>query len=86
VVGVPDDRLGERVAAILTDRDGARPSLDELQRFCRTRIAGYKVPRQVQFTDDIPRTPVGKPDYRWAKRLASSADPPGAPATVKETL
>ncbi|MFA5883019.1 MAG: acyl-CoA synthetase [Acidimicrobiia bacterium] len=71
VVGVPDDRFVERVAAIVKVRDDVdAPSLDELQVFCRTKIAGYKVPRELHVTDVIPRTPVGKPDYRWAKRLA----------------
>ena len=88
VVGVPDDRLVERVAAIVTPRELARPSLEDLQVFCRTKLAGFKVPRQIQFTDDIPRTAVGKPDYRWAKRLAESSDPGpvAVPMTAKESL
>jgi fatty-acyl-CoA synthase len=73
VVGVPDERFVERVAAIVTPRDRAEPSLDELADFCSTRLARYKIPRQLHLTDDIPRTPVGKPDYRWAKRLAAEA-------------
>ncbi len=80
VIGVPDDRLVERVAAIVTPRRDARPSLPDLQAFCRTRLAGYKVPRQLELTEDIPRTPVGKPDYRWAKRLAERAAPAREPA------
>jgi fatty-acyl-CoA synthase len=70
VVGVPDERFQERVAAIVTPRDDASLELADLQEFCRTKIAGYKVPRQLHVTDDIPRTPVGKPDYRWARRIA----------------
>jgi acyl-CoA synthetase (AMP-forming)/AMP-acid ligase II len=73
VVGVPDERYVERVAAIITPREGAAPTLEDLQAFCRTKLAGYKVPRQLHLTDEIPRTPVGKPDYRWAKRLAQAA-------------
>jgi acyl-CoA synthetase (AMP-forming)/AMP-acid ligase II len=73
VVGVPDDRFIERVAVIVKVRDGVdAPTLEELQEFCRTKIAGYKVPRELHLTDEIPRTPVGKPDYRWAKRLATT--------------
>ena len=71
VVGVPDDRFVERVAAIVTARDGAAVDLPALQEFCRTKLAGYKVPRQLHVTDEIPRTPVGKPDYRWAKKIAT---------------
>src|SRR5262245_36321065 len=73
VGGVTEDRLIERVAVIVNVRDGVdAPTLEELQEFCRTKIAGYKVPRELHLTDEIPRTPVGKPDYRWAKRLATS--------------
>ena len=79
VVGVPDERLVERVAAVITPRGDARPSLDALQTFCRATLAGYKVPRQLELTDEIPRTPVGKPDYRWAKRLAEHAAPVPSP-------
>ncbi len=71
VVGVPDDRFVERVAAIVQVRAGHPvPELAELQESCRAHIAGYKVPRELHVTDVVPRTPVGKPDYRWAKRLA----------------
>jgi 3-oxocholest-4-en-26-oate---CoA ligase len=73
VVGVPDDRYVERIAAIVTPRDGATPSLDELQDFCRSKLAGYKLPRQLHLTDEIPRTPVGKPDYRWAKSITTGS-------------
>jgi len=71
VVGVPDERFVERVAAIIKVRDGMDvPTLDDIQAECRRHIAGYKVPRELHVTDVVPRTPVGKPDYRWAKRLA----------------
>ena len=46
VVGVPDERWGQRVAAVVEPRDGAAPRLEEIQEYCRTRIAGYKVPRE----------------------------------------
>jgi fatty-acyl-CoA synthase len=71
VVGVPDDRFQERIAAIVLPRADGTPTLDVLAAFCRERLAGYKVPRALHLVDEIPRTPVGKPDYRWAKRLAS---------------
>jgi 3-oxocholest-4-en-26-oate---CoA ligase len=67
VVGVPDERFGQRVAALVQPRQGRAPTLDDLVSHCRTKVAGYKVPRQVQLTDHIGRTPAGKPDYRWAK-------------------
>ena len=71
VVGVPDDRYVERVAAIVQPRPNSEPSLEELQKHCREKLAGYKLPRQLVLTDEIPRTPVGKPDYRAAKTAAS---------------
>ncbi|MEX2031797.1 MAG: acyl-CoA synthetase, partial [Dehalococcoidia bacterium] len=73
VVGVPDDRFQERVAAIVMPRAGREITLDGLQSFCRNRLARFKQPRELHLTDEIPRTPVGKPDYRWAKRLATKA-------------
>jgi 3-oxocholest-4-en-26-oate---CoA ligase len=72
VVGVPDDRFVERVAAIVQPRPGAAPSLEELQDHARDTLAGYKLPRQLLLAETIPRTPVGKPDYRAAKKLATS--------------
>ena len=67
VVGVPDERYGQCVAAVVQPRPGVRPSLAELDEFVRTEIAGYKVPRSLWLVDEVKRTPAGKPDYRWAK-------------------
>jgi 3-oxocholest-4-en-26-oate---CoA ligase len=72
VVGVPDDRYVERVAAIVQPRPGAEPSLEALRADTRDKLAGYKLPRQLVLADEIPRTPVGKPDYRAAKKLATT--------------
>jgi len=70
VVGVPDDRWGERVCALLQPREGRTPSLETLQQHCRGVIAGYKVPRQLVLVDHVPRLPNGKPDYRSAQAEA----------------
>ncbi|ORB63401.1 acyl-CoA synthetase [Mycolicibacterium tusciae] len=67
VVGVPDERYGNCVAAVIHRREGTNPTLAELDTFVRNEIAGYKVPRKVWWVDEIHRTPAGKPDYRWAK-------------------
>jgi acyl-CoA synthetase (AMP-forming)/AMP-acid ligase II len=67
VVGVPDPRFGQHVAAVVHAREGTRPTLAELDAFVRKEIAGYKVPRSLWFVDEVKRSPAGKPDYRWAK-------------------
>ena len=67
VVGVPDPRFGQHVAAVVQPRQGAHPTLAELDAFVRSEIAGYKVPRSLWFVDEVKRSPAGKPDYRWAK-------------------
>ena len=73
-VGVPDERFGERVCAVIQLREGAEePTLDELRDHCRAHIAGYKAPRELVVADRVRRTPVGKPDYAWAKDHAASA-------------
>jgi acyl-CoA synthetase (AMP-forming)/AMP-acid ligase II len=70
VIGVPDERLGQRVAAIVQPRDGQDIDLAALDAHLRTKIAGYKVPRSVWLVDQIGRTPAGKADYSWARRHA----------------
>ena len=67
VVGVPDERFGQHVAAVVQAREGSRPTLAELDTFVRSEIAGYKVPRSLWLVDEVKRSPAGKPDYRWAK-------------------
>jgi acyl-CoA synthetase (AMP-forming)/AMP-acid ligase II len=75
VVGVPDERWGQRVAAIIQARPGMVVTLNLLDAHCRTKIAGYKVPRQLRVVDEIQRHPSGKPDYRWASATAREGAP-----------
>jgi acyl-CoA synthetase (AMP-forming)/AMP-acid ligase II len=70
VVGVPDERWGSRVAAVVQAREGVTPDLESIQTQCRTKIAGYKVPRELHFVSQMVRSPSGKADYPWAKRIA----------------
>ncbi len=73
VVGAPDERWGQRVAAIVEPRAGhAPPSLESVQEHCRNHVAGYKVPRQLHVVDKIERAPSGKPDYRWADAVVNA--------------
>jgi acyl-CoA synthetase (AMP-forming)/AMP-acid ligase II len=71
VVGVPDDRWGERVAAVVHPREGASLTLESIDKHCRTKVAGYKVPRELHLVSEIQRQPSGKPDYKWAKAVAT---------------
>jgi acyl-CoA synthetase (AMP-forming)/AMP-acid ligase II len=70
VVGVPDDRWGQRVAAVVQPRPGATPTLDTLDAHCRGYLAGYKVPKEVHLVAEVVRSPSGKPDYPWASKVA----------------
>jgi acyl-CoA synthetase (AMP-forming)/AMP-acid ligase II len=73
VVGVPDDRWGERVVAVVEPRDGQAPTLEDVTDEARRHVAGYKVPRGLVLVNHIVRSPSGKPDYRWARRVAQDA-------------
>ena len=70
VVGVPDARWGERVVALVQVRAGHAVDQDRLDAEVRSRVAGYKVPRETVVVDEIVRSPSGKPDYRWGKATA----------------
>ena len=75
VVGVPDERWGQRVAAVVQPRPGAEPTLDSLDAHCRGYLAGYKVPKEVHLVPEVVRSPSGKPDYPWAAQVALSNQP-----------
>jgi acyl-CoA synthetase (AMP-forming)/AMP-acid ligase II len=73
VVGIPDERWGQRVTAVVQPREGERPTLEDLVEHCRAHLAGYKVPRALVVVDEMVRSPSGKPDYRWARDQAVKA-------------
>ena len=60
VFGVPDETWGEAVTAAVVLRPGVRVTAAELVAFCRPRIAGYKVPRSIEFLEELPKTGSGK--------------------------
>ena len=60
VIGVPDEKWGETVKAVIVTAPGAELSADEVIAYARQQIAGYKIPRSVDFTDELPRNPSGK--------------------------
>ena len=70
VVGMPDEKFGQRIVAVVSTVDNK--VLDELVLIENTRkkIAGYKLPKQILFTDEVKRAPNGKANYKWAKSFA----------------
>ena len=60
VIGIPDEKFGERLLAILVLKDGHTLTIDALITFCRKQIAGYKIPRQMEVVETLPRNPSGK--------------------------
>lgn len=70
VVGIPDERFGEAVAAVVALEPGVREDGDALVAESMRELARYKQPRRVIFSPAIARGPNGKPDYRWAREYA----------------
>jgi acyl-CoA synthetase (AMP-forming)/AMP-acid ligase II len=60
VVGVPDERLGQRVVAAVVLEDNAHVTSDDLERWCAAALARYKVPERFVFVADLPRNAMGK--------------------------
>jgi fatty-acyl-CoA synthase len=71
VVGVPDDRFGEIVVALVQVTDGHYLDEAELNAWCRSRLAGFKKPRRFLFIDTLGRNPAGKANYRRLRALAA---------------
>ncbi len=73
VVGIPDDRFGERVTAVVSCREGQSVDAEPLIDHTRTKLAGYKLPKSIIPVDTVKRAPNGKADYKWAKQTAAEA-------------
>ncbi len=70
VVGVPDERFGERVVSVVSRLTESDVDDAQLLDHCREHLAGYKLPKNVLFVDEVQRAPNGKADYKWAKATA----------------
>jgi fatty-acyl-CoA synthase len=70
VVGVPDDRFGEAITAVVALNAGGSATEDEIGETVREHLAGFKRPRTVVFVEQVRRGPNGKADYAWAKETA----------------
>ncbi len=73
VVGVPDEKYGQAVAAVVELREDSELQLDELRDFLRAHLSGYKLPRALTVVDRIPRNATGKAQYPRAKELAMAS-------------
>ncbi|MEO6028620.1 MAG: acyl-CoA synthetase [Candidatus Binatia bacterium] len=73
VTGTPSERWGEQVTAVVALRPGAQASEDELRDSAAAELARYKLPRAFVFVETVKRAPTGKPDYAWAKALATKS-------------
>lgn len=63
VVGTPSERWGQQVTALVRRRDSEPVDPEDLRTHCRQLVAAYKIPKDILFVDEVPRTPVGKVDY-----------------------
>jgi len=75
VVGLPDERWGSKVVAVVQVQQGHEFDLQEFERICRSNLSGYKLPRAVYLATEVKRSPAGKADYRWAKAYAAEHEP-----------
>jgi acyl-CoA synthetase (AMP-forming)/AMP-acid ligase II len=72
VVGLPDERWGQRVVAVVAAAPGATPDLESLRTHASGVLASYKLPREIVVVPAVERTPAGKADYKWAKAVAET--------------
>ena len=72
MVGVADEKFGEKVVALVST-SGKAGSEADLIDYCRKKIAGYKLPKHIILVKEVKRAPNGKADYKWAKDQALHA-------------
>ncbi|WP_431710252.1 acyl-CoA synthetase [Glutamicibacter uratoxydans] len=72
VVGVPDEKWGERVVAVISCKPGVKPSVDEIRAYAESHLARYKLPKEIVLTEDVPRNGAGKLDKVAIRSLVST--------------
>jgi fatty-acyl-CoA synthase len=70
VIGVPDEKWGEAVTGVVALHTGSDATADDIVAAMRSRLAGYKRPKQIVIVDQVLRGPAGKLDYGWARDVA----------------
>jgi 3-oxocholest-4-en-26-oate---CoA ligase len=73
VVGIPDEKYGQSVTAVIQPREGNTVELEDLRSYLRQHLSGYKLPRAITLVDEIPRNATGKAQYPKAKELAMAS-------------
>ena len=73
MVGVEDQKFGQKVVAVVSLEDNKQINEDSLVDATRSFIAGYKLPKKVIFVKKVERAPNGKANYKWAKNIADES-------------
>ena len=72
VIGLPDERFGQSVAAAVQPHSGHVVDIDRLVQMAQQHLAGYKVPRRIVVMESVGRGPTGKLDYQWLRQQLTS--------------
>lgn len=67
--GVPDEKRGEAVKLVLVLKPGETMTVEDVLAFCKKSLTAYKIPREVEFLEELPLTPMGKPDRKELRRM-----------------
>ena len=69
VVGIPDFKWGEKVAAFIVLKENSGLTVDELRQHCSSKLGNYKIPKEIIFLKELPKTHVGKIDKKELKKI-----------------
>ena len=80
VVGLPDEKFGQIVAAVASVGDSGDVTADDLREFTKQKLSAFKAPKRLLVVDQVRRAPNGKADYGWAREVLTVDDSKGAAA------